>query len=245
MGAACCGNNVRHLFHHTKIESAQRVTLIQVLMMSVLLAIVELGGAYFSRSSGILADALQVFGHIIMASLSLFAVSRGKLWKTRAALVKGLFMVTLAILSLVGALSGFFSSIVPESSSMGFVGIFAFICNLVCLVVLWRQREDDLNMRSIWLCAANDLLIDLGIVFASIAVHMTHLGWPDSLIGTLFSLLVLWSSLQITRQSYVATRIAFEESSKKCESYSKIQPFLKPLAIKNVELMRFESMNLD
>jgi hypothetical protein len=54
--------------------------------------------------------------------------------------------------------------------TMGAVGALALAANSVCFALLWRQRAEDINMRSVWLCSRNDLIANVSVLFAALAV---------------------------------------------------------------------------
>ena len=47
----------------------------------------------------------------------------------------------------------------PTVETMGVVGALALAVNGVCFALLWRHRAEDINMRSVWLCSRNDLIV--------------------------------------------------------------------------------------
>jgi Co/Zn/Cd efflux system component len=64
-----------------------------------------------------------------------------------------------------------------------------------------RHRSDDLNMRSVWLCSRNDILVNAGVLASAAAVHFTGSRWPDVTLGAAIALVVLRSALGVTRRA--------------------------------------------
>ena len=60
----------------------------------------------------------------------------------------------------------------------------------ICLVLLWRHRADDLNMRSTWLCSRNDVIANTFVLGAAGAVAALQSPWPDLVVG--FGIAVLF-----------------------------------------------------
>lgn len=57
--------------------------------------------------------------------------------------------------------------------------------------LLLRFRNDDINMRSTWLCSRNDVIANAGVLLASGAVAVTGSWWPDPLVGAIIATLIL------------------------------------------------------
>jgi Co/Zn/Cd efflux system component len=66
---------------------------------------------------------------------------------------------------------------------MSGVGLLALVANASVLLLLWRHRSDDLNMRSVWLCSRNDVVANVGVLLAAFGVSRTGSAWPDVAIG--------------------------------------------------------------
>ena len=76
----------------------------------------------------------------------------------------------------------------------------------VCLVMLWRRRHDDVNMRSAWMCSLNDVAGNAGVILAGAAVALTGSGWPDLLAGLMIAGMFCASATSVLRSA--ATRPA-------------------------------------
>jgi Co/Zn/Cd efflux system component len=87
----------------------------------------------------------------------------------------------------------------PNADTMGVVGSLALAANTVCLVMLWRRRRDDVNMRSAWMCSLNDVAGNAGVIVAGAAVALTGSGWPDILVGLMIAGMFCASATHIIR----------------------------------------------
>ena len=84
---------------------------------------------------------------------------------------------------------------------MGITGALALAANGTCLLLLTRHRNDDLNMSSTWLCSSNDIIANLGILAAALAVFATGSRWPDLAVGLLITVVFMRSSVYVVRQA--------------------------------------------
>jgi len=85
--------------------------------------------------------------------------------------------------------------------AVGLIGLLALAANSVCLILLWRHRAEDVNMRSVWLCSRNDIIANTSVLAAAGGVWLTRSQWPDLLIGLGIAALFLHSSLQVLRDA--------------------------------------------
>jgi Co/Zn/Cd efflux system component len=84
---------------------------------------------------------------------------------------------------------------------MGYVGAAALVANVVSAVLLYKFREGDSNVRSVWLCTRNDAIGNIAVIAAGVAVYYTRTPWPDLIVAVLMAWLALWSAGQIIRHA--------------------------------------------
>ena len=68
-------------------------------------------------------------------------------------------------------------------------------------VMLYRFREGDANMRSVWICSRNDAIGNLAVIAAAAGVFGTGTGWPDVIVAAIMASLSISGGWQIVRQS--------------------------------------------
>ena len=67
---------------------------------------------------------------------------------------------------------------------MGVVGALALVANLGVAALLYRYRDGDSNMRSVWICTRNDAIGNLAVMAAAAGVFGTGTGWPDTVAAS-------------------------------------------------------------
>jgi len=157
-------------------------------------------------STSLLADSLDMLGDTLVYGFTLYVVGLGARWQARAALLKGFVMAGFGIMVLAQAGYHLISTEVPDFRIMGVIGVLALLANGTCLLLLTKRRNDDLNMRSTWLCSRNDIIANLGILIAAVAVLISGSRWPDLAIGLLITLIYMRSAIYVTRQATTALR---------------------------------------
>jgi cation diffusion facilitator family transporter len=191
-----------------RLRARQRTTLLWVLWINVVLFFTEGAAGLLASSTALMADALDMLGDALIYGFSLYVVSRGALWKARAATLKGWIMFLFGIGVLSQALYKMLVPELPHYPTMGFVGALALAGNALCLWLLWRHRTEDVNMRSVWLCSRNDIIANVAVLGAGAAVWAMHSRWPDILVGLAIAALFLSSSVHVLREAAKERRIA-------------------------------------
>ena len=95
-----------------------------------------------------------------------------------------------------------FSGAHPEALTMGAVGALALLANLLCLLLLTRHRQDNLNMSSVWLCSRNDIVANTSVLAAAALVFLTHSILPDLAVGLLLTFIFAKSAGKVLSQSW-------------------------------------------
>jgi len=191
----CCGSKAGEL---AELHARQKRVLVVVLAINAAMFVTEAVGGLVAGSTALMADSLDMFGDASVYALSLWVLHRGVVWRVRAALVKGVIMGLFGIGVLIEAVLRIAHGAVPAAHAMGGIGALALAANVSCLLLLYRHRSDDLNLRSTWLCSRNDIIANLGVLAAAGAVALLGAGWPDVLVGGLIALLFLRSAASVT-----------------------------------------------
>jgi Co/Zn/Cd efflux system component len=184
-----------------RLRERQTATLRLVLMVNAAMFVVELVSGLLAGSVALLADSLDMLGDALVYGFSLYVVARGPLWKARAAVAKAVVMGLFGVLVFGELVYKLRDPQLPTVETMGGVGALALVANGVCFALLWRQRAEDINMRSVWLCSRNDLIANVSVLLAALAVSMTLSPWPDIAVGALICALFLRSAFLVAREA--------------------------------------------
>lgn len=198
----CCDNKLEELGPDSRLIASQERTLKIVLAINLLMFFVEITWGFLSNSTALMADSLDMFGDALIYFMSLFVVHRGIRAKARVSLLKGLIMLGLSLLILGEAIWKLIQNQIPQAEVMSIVGAIALIANVLCLVLLFKHRKDDLNMQSTWICSRNDIIANVGVIFAGIMVYVFHSNMPDVVVGFLIAAIVIKSSVGVIRRAF-------------------------------------------
>ena len=177
-----------------------------VLAINAAMFFVEGLAGLAAHSTSLLADALDMLGDALVYGFSLFVLARSPRWQAGAALAKAVFMLLFGLGVLGEAVHRMLVPVMPSVLAMGAVGALALGANLVCFVLLYRHRGDNLNMRSTWLCSRNDLVANAGVLLAAAASYFLASRWPDIVVGLAIAGLFVKSSMSVLREAVQTLR---------------------------------------
>lgn len=194
----CCNDTACEI---EKLRERQYGTLKIVLAINLIMFVVELTAGILASSTALLADSLDMLGDAIVYAFSLYVVARSVKWKAVSAMIKGVIMAMFGLFVLAQAIYKFLNPETPVYQAIGIIGLLAFVANGTCLYLLWKHREEDINMRSVWICSRNDIIANTSVFFAAFGVWLTDHQWPDIVIGLAIALLFLRSSFYVIRDA--------------------------------------------
>lgn len=190
--ADCCDDKACEL---EALRGKQGSVLKTVLAINAVMFLVEAVAGMLAGSTALLADSLDMLGDSLVYGFSLYVLARGAIWQARSALLKGAVMAGFGLFVLGDAAHKAFYPVMPVPVVMVWVGALALFTNTICLGLLWRHRTDDINMNSVWLCSRNDIIANVSVLAAAVAVWMTGSGWPDIFIGVAIAAVFLRSAV--------------------------------------------------
>ena len=160
-----------------------------------------MGAGLLSGSQALKADALDFLGDTATYGISLFVIGMPLVWRSRAALLKGLSLGAMGLWVLGSTAHQLLVLGLPRAEVMGAIGFLALAANLTSVLLLLRYRDGDANVRSVWLCSRNDAIGNLAVVLAAGGVWATSTAWPDLIVAGIMASLFLYSAIGIVRQA--------------------------------------------
>lgn len=194
---SCCDNNCAI----EKLREKQRGTLKAVLVINALMFVIVAGGAFYGKSTALLSDSLDNLGDAITYGLSLYVVSQGTTTKAKVALFKGGLIFIGACVVLAQIIHRLIMPTLPSYEVMGVFSLAGLAANSLCLFLLWKHRNEDINMSSVWECSTNDIASNLSVFIAAGAVWFFESGWADIFVASCLMILLFNSSFRVIRSA--------------------------------------------
>ena len=194
MSASCCAPKP----NPNNSPQWRRALWIALIVNAAMFA-VELAAGELADSRALQADALDFFGDAANYAISLGVAGLALAWRAKAALVKGLTLMALGGYVITAAVLAVFQGASPEPMVMGAIGVAALIANVGVALMLYRFRNGDANMRSVWICSRNDAVANIAVVGAALGVFGTGNAWPDLIVASIMAALGLSGGWKIVR----------------------------------------------
>ncbi len=204
--------------HQDEIEldasnAAERRTLKWVLGINATQVVVAGGVGIAAQSTGLLGAALDNLGDAAVYVVSLYAVGRTVVAKSRAARLSGVLLIAMALMLLGEIIRRFVAGSEPIGIAMILTAIANAATNIVNLRLLRPHREQGVHLKASWIFTTNDMIANLGIVASGIAVMVLKSPLPDLLIGVVVVGIVIWGGWEILEQAREARSAADSTSS--------------------------------
>jgi Co/Zn/Cd efflux system component len=197
MGEDCC-NHVNKVEIKHDDKKLRNVILI-ALILNLAMFFVEMFYGVISNSLSLKADAIDFFGDSANYFVTLFVLNSSILIRARASILKAVSMLAFGLWVMVEGLLKFYSQELPNSTIMTWVGIAALLINIFVALMLYRYRNGDSNMQSVWLCSRNDAIGNVAVIVASAAVFYTSSKWPDLIVALFMAVLAIKSAVSIIK----------------------------------------------
>jgi Co/Zn/Cd efflux system component len=119
--------------------------------------------------------------------------SKAAIFKAACMGVFGAFVIGKTLMSLT-------TGAPPQAETMGLIGFIALLVNAGVALLLFRFRDGDANMRSVWICSRNDAIGNVAVMLAAGGVFGTGRAWPDLSVAFIMGVLALSGSWTVIRQ---------------------------------------------
>ncbi len=176
-------------------------------------ACLEALAGWWSNSLALLSDAGHNVTDVLALGLSWLALELGKRpshsGKTYGYHRVGILVALFNSATLILVAGGVFYEasrrlVAPpqvESGTVVVVGLLALVVNTVTALIIMRDSDHDLNIRSAFIHLMGDVISTVGVVLAAVGIGLTGKHWLDPAASVLVGGIILWSGWGILRES--------------------------------------------
>lgn len=184
------------------LKKRQSGTLKILLAINAVMFAVVFAAGLLAASTALMSDSLDNLGDALTYALSLYVISRTNREKAKVALFKGGLILIAGLFVLGQVVYRLFVPTLPVFETMCGIGLLALTANSICLALLWKHRDEDINMSSVWECSRNDIISNIAVLVAAGGVWLFESGWPDLAVGLVLSLLLINSSRRVLMSAW-------------------------------------------
>lgn len=182
-------------------NATERRTLWIVLLLNAAIAAAFFVTGLSADSSALIANGVDNLSDTAVYALSLVALSRGAVWKRRAAMVSGVMLLVFAGGILLDVGRRYVQGSEPIGPTMMAMSAVAGAVNYLCLRLLRRLEAPDVNLSAATTFSFNDFISNGGILIAGALVLLLGTNWPDLLVGLATAVVAIRGGIEILRDA--------------------------------------------
>lgn len=182
-------------------DAEQKTVLYWLLGINAVMFVIEMSTGVIADSTALIADSLDMLADAVVYGIGIYAVGKTIIHKANAAKVSGYFQLILGLLILTDIIRRSVVGSEPVSMLMMGMGFVALIANVICLIIIRKQKSGEVHMRASWIFSANDVIANMGVILAGLMVFVFDTRWPDLIIGFIVSIIVLRGAFLILKDA--------------------------------------------
>lgn len=183
-------------------------TLRIALALNATMFVAEITAGIIAGSSGLIADGLDMLADASAYTIAIVAIGRAATFKARSAMASGILLLILGVGVLLDVARRFASGEMPEGLIMVVVASIAVAVNGTVLRMLGKHRAQGIHLNVTWLFTRVDVIANIAVVIAGIAVLATGFRFIDLAVGAGIGLYVIKEATEILREAGKARRFA-------------------------------------
>ena len=203
-----------HGHHHHEVDPANMNTAFVVgIVLNFAFVIIEVVSGLLNQSLSLLSDAGHNLADVGALGLSLFAFKMLKIksndqftygYRKTSILVALLNAVVLLIsigIIVYVAIQRLFNTQEISGINVSVIAGIGIIINFISARMFFKNKEDDLNVKSAYLHLMSDAVVSLGIVIGGILMFYLKWFWLDPAISIVIAIVILISTWQLLKES--------------------------------------------
>lgn len=183
------------------VDPVYRRILWVALLLNATMFCAEFAASFLADSISLQADSIDFLGDAVNYGVSLYVLSSSIRTRAWASIVKGSTMGLFGFWVIIEVGSHMLTGAAPQPSVMTTMGFLALAVNVSVAFMLFKYRDGDSNMTSVWLCSRNDAIGNIAVVLAAGGVHYTSTMWPDLVVAFGMGSLSIHSSYLILKKA--------------------------------------------
>ena len=199
-----------HTHNHTQLKDRN---LIISILLNILITTSQVVGGLVSGSLALLSDALHNFSDVISLVVSFWASKLSKrkasIYKTfgykraeiLAAFINASTLVIVGVLLIIEAIKRYQNPQPIESNLVIWLSAIAILANGFSVLLLKRDADSNLNMRSAYLHLLTDMMASVAVLVGGLLMKYYAIFWVDSVLTFLIAVYLVWVGYDLLKKS--------------------------------------------
>jgi len=229
----------KHTHHHDGISSTSSRLMI-TMILNFVITVVEIIGGIFSGSLSLVSDALHNFSDTISVIVTYIAVRLKardnsyshtfglKRAEILAAVINSSVLIVISFFLFYEAVNRFIQPEIVNPNIMVLVASIGLVANVFGTLLLKRDAEDSLNIRSSYLHLLSDAFSSGAVILGGIVIGLWNTYWLDPLLTILIGIYIIRESYQILIEAVhvlmegAPPQISIDEIKSEVEKFSEV-----------------------
>lgn len=208
-------NNHHHHDHHHHHDTGniRGKKLLWVTILNLSITLVQIVGGLISNSLSLLSDALHNLGDSSAIFIALLAGKRSqksadehhtfgyKRIEILAALFNAVMLIAICIFLFVEAYERFAEPQPIKGLLMLIVATFGLLANLISVVILNKDKDENLNVKAAYLHLMGDTLSSVAVILGGLAIWQFGIYWIDPLITIFVGVYLIYHTWGVVKQT--------------------------------------------
>ena len=199
--------------HHNHGDLKGRPLVISI-FLNILITVAQVVGGLLSGSLALLSDALHNFTDVLSLIVSYIAnvLSKKKASINRtfgykraeilAAFINASTLIIIAVILIIEAIKRFQNPQEIESNLVIWLSLLGIIANGISVLLLKKNAEVNMNMRSAYLHLLTDMLASVAVLIGGLLMKFYQMFWVDSVLTLAIALYLIWVGYTLLKESF-------------------------------------------
>lgn len=243
---------MEHQHSHNHNQNLYGKKLVITIFLNVVITVSQIIGGLVSGSLSLLSDALHNFTDVVSLIISYIATILSKKEASThrtfgykraeiiAAFVNAISLIVIAIILIIEAVKRFSHPQEIASELVIWLSLIAIFANGFSVLLLQKQANDNMNMRSAYLHLLTDMLASVAVLIGGLLMKFYQLFWVDAALTLAIALYLVWVSIKLLKESFEVLMLFTPHSIKVEHIVEELEQFSK---VKNVHHVHIWQLN--
>lgn len=203
-------NGHQHEYHQQDLQGQK---LLWTVLLNLSITIVQIIGGLISNSLSLLSDALHNLGDSSAVFIAFLAGKKSakkpdekntfgyKRVEILAALFNAVVLIAICLFLFVEAYKRFVHPETIQGNLMLIVASFGLLANLASVIILHKDKTQNLNVRAAYMHLLGDTLSSVAVIAGGAVIWFWKINWIDPLITVLVGIYIIWHTWGIVRET--------------------------------------------
>ncbi len=202
---------------HHHVHTTQRLrkrNLLLTIVINIAITAAQVVGGFMSGSLALISDALHNFTDVVSLVISYIAsvfsykeASENKTFGYKraeiiAAFINACSLLVIAIFLIIEAFQRFFQPSAIDAELVIWLSIVAIVGNGLSVIILHKDAQSNMNIRSSYLHLFTDLLGSVAVLIGGLLMKFYALYWIDAFLSLIIAVYLILVGFQLAKKAF-------------------------------------------